>query len=118
MRTGLRNVTLALALAVASAAQAQVVVTEPAGTVIEPLQLTPGQRSVIYRNIVRERAVPAPTIEYRIGARIPEAITLQPLPDSIVTEVPAVRPYRYVVMNNRVLLVDPMTSVVVGEAYE
>jgi hypothetical protein len=119
MRSIFRNAVLGLAVAAAnSAAHAQVVVTEPGGTVIEPLQLTPTQRTVIYRTIVHQRTIPAPSIEYRIGARVPEAIALEPLPDTVVAEVPAIRSYRYVVANNRVILVDPATGVVVGEAYE
>jgi len=37
---------------------------------------------------------------------------------SVVTSVPAVRSYRYMVINNRLLLVDPATGVVVADVTE
>jgi Protein of unknown function (DUF1236) len=125
MNTIIRSAMLGLAVAAAqtamapTTANAQLVVTEPGGTVVAPLQLTPAQRTVIYRHIVRERAAPPPpVVSYRVGTRVPDAVALEPLPDTVMTEVPEVRSYRYVVGGNRVLLVDPTTSVVVGEAYE
>ena len=64
-----------------------------------PLQLTPVQRQTVYRTIVRERVQPAqPTAEYRVGMH-----------------VPAMRSYKYMMVNNRVVPVDPATGEVVGE---
>ena len=40
---------------------------------------------------------------------------MAPLPQSVVTSVPAVRSYRYMVINNRLLLVDPATGIVVAD---
>jgi hypothetical protein len=37
------------------------------------------------------------------------------VPQTIVTEVPAVRTYKYMVVNHRVVLVDPATSEVVAD---
>lgn len=132
------SLTAALALA-AGAAQAQttVITTEPAppaavvtvppAAVVTPapLVLTPVQRQVIYRTIVREPVVQqqvtvgaAPTVEYRVGMRVPTATTLYPVPQEVVAEVPAVRSYRYMVINNRAWLVDPATSEIVAEVGE
>ncbi len=125
--------TAALALA-AGAAQAQTtiitqpvqtetVVTAPGG----PLVLTPTQRQVIYRNVVRERVVQqaptvtvgqAPVVQYQVGARIPAGVTLYDVPQPVVAEVPAVRSYRYMVVNGRAWLVDPATSEIVAEVAE
>ena len=107
-----------------------------------PLALTPAQRTTIYRTIipqgrgrgpiVRERIVtesvaPAPVVRERsvnpppasayaaVGSRVSDAYALAPMPQSVVTTVPAVRSYRYTVINNRLLLVDPATGVVVAE---
>ena len=52
------------------------------------------------------------------GARVSDAYALAPLPRAVVTSVPAVRSYRYMVVNNRLLLVDPATGIVVGEIAE
>lgn len=105
-----------------SAAQAQttVITREPveSRTVVttEPVQLTPVQRQTIYRTIVRERVAPAqPTVEYRVGTRIPASAHLYAVPQQVVTEVPTVQRYKYMVVNGKVLLVDPATSQVVAE---
>jgi|SRR6266446_6469529 hypothetical protein len=115
---------------------------EPAVTA-PPLALTPAQRTTIYRTIipqgrgrgpiVRERIVtesvaPAPVVRertvtppagsayaYAVGSRVTDASALAPMPQSVAATVPAVRSYRYMVINNRLLLVDPATGIVVAE---
>jgi hypothetical protein len=129
LRISHAGLTLALALA-AGAAQAQTtVITRPAQTETvvtspAPLVLSPAQRQIVYRTIVREPA-PAVTVgqapavvEYRVGARVPQTVTLYDVPEEVAVEVPAVRNYRYMVVNNRAWLVDPATSEVVAELGE
>jgi hypothetical protein len=121
--THFRHAAIAAALiAGATAAQAQttVITREPVETrtivTTEPLQLTPVQRRTIYRTIVRERVHPADaTVEYRVGGRIPAGVELYAVPETVAVEVPAVRQYKYMVVNDRVVLVDPATSQVVAE---
>lgn len=85
-------------------------------TTTQPLQLTPTQRQTVYRTIVRERVAPAqPTISYRVGMRVPETTQLYTVPETVAVEVPAVRSYKYMMVNDRVVLVDPATSQVVGD---
>ena len=107
----------------AASAQTTVITREPveSRTVVttEPLQLTPVQRRTVYRTIVRGRVVPAePTIEYRVGARVPDRVRLYSVPQEVAVEVPAIRSYKYMVVNNRVVLVDPVTSQVVDEVVD
>jgi hypothetical protein len=112
-------------LAGASVANAQttVITQEPvrSQTVVtteQPIALTPVQRQTIYRTIVQAPAVveaPPPTVEYRVGMRVPPSAQLYSVPQTIVTEVPAVRTYKYMVVNHRVVLVDPATSEVVAD---
>ena len=109
--------------ATAASAQTTVITREPveSRTVVttEPLELTPVQRRTIYRTIVRERVAPAePTIEYRVGARVPDRVQLYSVPQEVAVEVPAIRSYKYMVVNNRVVLVDPVTSQVVDEVVD
>lgn len=114
------------------------VVTEP-----PPLALTPAQRTTIYRTIipqgggrgpvvkerivtetapaVRERVVTQPAVParaYSVGSQVNDAYALAPLPQSVVATVPAARSYRYMVINNRLLLVDPANGIVVAEVTE
>jgi hypothetical protein len=102
-------------------AQTTVITREPVQsqtivTTTQPLQLTPTQRQTVYRTIVRERVAPAqPTVSYRVGTRVPETTQLYSVPETVAVEVPAVRSYKYMMVNDRVVLVDPATSEVVGE---
>ena len=121
--THFRHTTIIAALlAGVSAANAQttVITREPveSRTVVttEPLELTPVQRHTVYRTIVRERVIPArPTVEYRVGTRVPESVQLYSVPQEVAVEVPSIRQYKYMVVNDRVVLIDPATSEVVAE---
>jgi hypothetical protein len=124
-----RNLALAVTactLAGVSLATAQtttVITREPveSRTVIveQPLALSPAQRTTIYRTARERPIVSAPgTVEYRVGMRVPDTVELYSVPDTVVTEVPAVRSYRYMTVNNRVWLVDPATSQIVAEVAE
>ncbi len=114
---------LAFAVALAAtAAQAQttIITREPVQTqtvvTTQPLQLTPVQRQTIYRTITRERVRPAQaTVQYQVGMRVPESVELYAVPQEVVTEVPTVKTYKYMMVNDRVWLVDPATSEVVAE---
>ena len=109
----------------------------------QPLALTPAQRTTIYRTIIpqgrgrgpivkekivtesvapapvaRERVVPRVGVDYAdyvVGSRVANSYALAPLPQAVVTTVPAVRSYRYMVINNRLLLVDPATGIVMAD---
>ncbi len=83
-----------------------------------PLVLSPDQRTTVYKRVVRERDV-APrargteVIEYRVGTRVPREVELRTFDDEIYAETPDLRRYRYVRVNNQLVLVDPETSEVV-----
>ena len=112
-----------LVSASAASTQTTVITREPVKSqsvvTTEPLQLTPVQRRTIYRTIVRERVSPArPTVEYGVGAHVPESVQLYAVPQHVAVEVPAIRSYKYMVVNDRVVLIDPATSEVVDELVE
>ncbi len=121
--THFRHAAIAAALIVGATtanAQTTVITREPVQTQTivteQPLQLTPVQRRTIYRTIVRERVVQAqPTIEYRVGMRVPPTAQVYTVPEAVAVEVPAIKTYKYMMVNNRVVLVDPATSEVVDE---
>jgi hypothetical protein len=100
--------------------QSETVVTRPGA----PIVLSPTQRQTVYRTIVRQPApavtvgAPPAAVEYRVGARVPAGVTLYDVPQEVAVQVPAIRSYRYMVVNNRAWLVDPATSEVVYELDE
>ena len=48
-----------------------------------------------------------------MGWTVPETVELQAVPDTIVSDIPSVKGYRYFVYNDDVVLVDPKTRKVV-----
>jgi len=111
---------VAAILAVTTVANAQTTIIErdnPSVITRERVELSPAQRTTIYRTVtgerVRTRTPPTATVDVRLGARVPQAVELIEIPSAVVEEVPTVRGYRYMVINNEVVLVDPATSEVV-----
>jgi len=121
--TYLRHAAFATALLAgcgAASAQTTVITREPVETqtviATRPLELTPVERQTIYRTILREPVETAPpTVEYRIGTRVPEGVQLYEVPREVAVEVAAVRRYKYMHVNGHVVLVDPATSEVVAD---
>jgi hypothetical protein len=71
---------------------------------------------IVVDPVARERVVVAPTeVDYVVGDRVPASVSLNPFPERIIRQVPATSAYRYMVVNDRLLLVDPATSTVVEE---
>jgi len=121
--THFRHAAIAAALLAgvgSASAQTTVITREPVETqtvvTMQPLALTPVQRQTIYRTIVREpvQMVP-PTVEYRVGTRVPVSVPLYAVPQEVAVEVPTIRRYKYMRVNDRVVLVDPVTSEVVAD---
>jgi hypothetical protein len=126
LMTHFHHVATALALIAgvgAANAQTTVITREPVQTETivttqptQPMQLTPVQRETIYRTIVRQPVAVVPgTVEYRVGTTVPRGARLYAVPHEVAVEVPTVKTYRYMVVNHRVVLVDPATSEVVAE---
>jgi len=80
-------------------------VTADAGAAADHLPNTIVQRPV---------AAPPAAVKYHVGGRVPDSVQLYSIPESVGVEVPAVKTYKYMVVNNRVVLVDPATSQVVA----
>jgi hypothetical protein len=49
---------------------------------------------------------------------VPAETRLYTMPDTVAVAVPAVKQYRYMMVNGRVVLIDPVTSEVVAELAE
>jgi hypothetical protein len=93
-------ISFAALLALSPAAIAQTVTTTTTTVETRAPRLSPEQRTVIYRTVTRERRVaPGPEVQYRV-------------------DVPVLKPYKYVYVANRLVVVDPETSEVVDEIAE
>jgi len=116
-RFGCAAAMLVLAGTVAASAQTTTIIERDNPSVItrERVDLSPAQRTIIYRSVVRERVrvPPSAGVEVRLGARVPRSVELYDMPTTIVEEVPTLRRYRYMVVNDEVVLVDPATSEVI-----
>jgi hypothetical protein len=126
LMTYLRHAAIAAALLAGAGtanAQTTVITREPVQTQTvvtqQPLVLSPVQRQTVYRTIVQQPVQEvSPTVEYRVGTRVPPDARLYAMPPQVAVEVPAIKTYKYMRVNDRVVLVDPATSEVVGEVSE
>ena len=80
------------------------------------LELTSAQRDLIYASLSRQThrstAIP-PTFAPQIGATVPEAVELAPLPDTVVQVVPQTRGYSGAFVANQVLIAEPKARQIV-----
>jgi hypothetical protein len=115
------------AAAVALAAQAQTSNPNPPGTVggnpatnsagsdtgvsgavqQKPL-LSPAQRSALYAEVIKDPSKSSPQrFNAVVGADVPPMIELYALPDDAAAAAPAVKLYKYTMVDDKVVVVDP-----------
>ena len=74
----------------------------------QKFELTPTQRSAIYDAVRKDKSKVAPSrFSTAVGAEVPAMIELYMLPDDILAQNPAAKFYKYTVVQDRVVLVDP-----------
>jgi hypothetical protein len=78
------------------------------GAIEQKPLLTPAQRSAIYAEVSKDTSKISP-MEFSavIGADVPPMIELYALPDDALADVPAAKFYKYTVVENKVVVVDP-----------
>ena len=82
--------------------------TGVSGAIEQNLVLTPAQRIAIYDQVSKDKSKVAPKdFSPVIGADVPPMIELYMLPDDAVAGVPAAKLYKYTMVENKVVLVDP-----------
>ena len=78
------------------------------GAIEEKLVLSPAQRNAIYDQVSKDKSkVAAKSFSPVIGADVPPMIELYMLPDDAVAGAPAAKIYKYTMVDNKVVLVDP-----------
>ncbi|MGO4571772.1 DUF1236 domain-containing protein [Microvirga sp. 2TAF3] len=103
--------TVGLLAVVPASAQTSVTTTVSPSTT-GSITIAPEKRTIIHQQLSTAKPV---TVKEKVtvGWTVPETVTLQPVPDTIVTEVPTVKGYQYFRYNDEVVLVDPKTRKVV-----
>jgi hypothetical protein len=82
----------------------------------ESLPLSDEQRSWIFLGVINLPDIPdvtVPTPEAR--AEVPESVELQSLPEIVTRRIPLVGSYKFVKLDDRILLVDPDNREVVAQ---
>ena len=80
-----------------------------------PLPLNDEQKRQIYTSIMNNTQVPATQTTAQPATILPSTVELTPLPPGLADQIPAVRGYKAVKLQGKVLLVVPESRVVVGE---
>lgn len=71
------------------------------------LELTAEERAFILANVPRDQARARIRINLALGAEVPRRVSLARFPSEILRVVPKVRTYRYVIVDEDVVIVDP-----------
>ncbi len=82
----------------------------------QPLALTDEERARIHSRVIRMPNTP--TVEVtppELLAALPSFVPLQELPPGVAQDIPLVQGYKFVKLDDRILLVNPATRVVVSE---
>ena len=78
-------------------------------------ELTPEQKTAIAQAVKQSdrKVVVPPGVTAQVGSELPAALELYMLPDTTLAQIPAAKLYKYTMVNDRVVLVDPTTMRVV-----
>jgi len=103
---------LGVIAAVPAVAQTSTTVTTTGPAATGSVTIAPEKRTVIKQ---RFTGAPVTTVRERVtvGATVPADVELMPVPETVVTELPEVRSYRYFRYQDDVVLVDPSSRRVV-----
>jgi hypothetical protein len=103
---------LGVLAAAPAVAQTSVTTTTTAPTATGSITIAPEKRTVIKQ---RFTGAPVTTVKEKVtvGATVPADVELMAVPDTVVTEIPTVKSYRYFRYNDDVVLVDPSSRRVV-----
>ena len=80
------------------------------------LQLTPQQRADIYDSVSKQkvsRTPPPANLHVAVGGELPASMELYDLPPNIAADIPATKLYKYTLVQNQVVIVDPTKMKVV-----
>jgi Protein of unknown function (DUF1236) len=99
----------ALVLTGATAASARSHMSNKTTGASDTLTLTDEQQQSIWNDVSRHATNQTTPADFNaaVGTEVPSAINTYPLPRQAARDVPAVRPYRYAMTQDKVLIVNP-----------
>jgi len=78
--------------------------------------LTPAQKQVIWQNLSSEKTMRAnKSKDYapRLGATVPDGVSVQSLPDDIANDAPGLKGYQYAMLKNEIVIIHPASKKIV-----
>ena len=90
--------------------------TSSTATTSTELQLTPQQRSEIYESVSKQkvtRTPPPANLHVAVGGDLPASMELYDLPANVAADIPTTKLYKYTLVQNQVVIVDPTKMKVV-----
>jgi hypothetical protein len=83
-------------------------------TMAYPPALTAEQKQAIFQR-VSEGQAPVSSISAKLSEQVPALTQLEDLPKDLADKTPSIRDYKFLRLQDKVLLVNPRESIVVGE---
>ena len=78
----------------------------------EKLNLSQSKEKQVTDGLSREQSQSAPGYQGQIGSKLPDSLSVKPMPDDVTGQVPETKTYLFVKLPDRILLIDPDTKVV------
>lgn len=89
------------------------------GDISQKQALTPAQERAIYNAVIGQRVRPSTTrIPVAIGAAVPQAVELEELPDQVAAETPWATVLKYAMVEDDIVVVDPIEMQVVDVIHD
>jgi hypothetical protein len=86
-----------------------------ANGVDQKLELTAAQKNAMYQQVHKDQSKVAPSrFTAHVGADVPPMIELYPLPDDVVADNPGFKLFKFIRVDDQVVLVDPTQMRVVA----
>ena len=105
---------VAAALLVCSIAGASAAETGPFLVASDDFVLTGAQEQLLWQRIGRNASSTTPSgLISAVGATLPASVALRALPATVTRQVPAVRPYKYAILDKSLLIINPTDRVIV-----
>jgi hypothetical protein len=79
------------------------------------LTVTPEIGAEFHTYVTTEKIAPVDIdVDFTVGAVLPDAVVLEPIPDVIVTKAPEFKGYRYAYIGDRIVIADAASPKVVA----